>query len=108
MQPDSAHNQVRNELKSDSIGQKSSRIRSGIPECGRILLRIRSGQLESNQNYFYQPETIQNEFQDTQNGQVLIRIESGQPESVQNDLDQLETVQNQVWDTPTLAGFGQN
>ena len=60
---------IRSRTKSELILSARNRPESvpGYPEFSRILLRIRSGQLESNQSYFYQPETVQDQLQDTQN-----------------------------------------
>ena len=60
---------IRSRINSELILSARNRPESvpGHPEFSRILLRIRSGQLESNQSYFYQPETVQDQLQDTQN-----------------------------------------
>ena len=60
---------IRSGTKSEFILSARNRQESvpGYPEFSKILLRMRSGQLESNQSYFYQPETVQDQLQDTQN-----------------------------------------
>ena len=106
MQPDSAHNQVRNEIKSDSISQKSSRIRSGIPRI----------QPDSAQNQVWTAGIKSKLLLSARNcpgsapghpecSRVLLRIESGHLESVQNVesefvlvcQNQIQARENQFW-----------